>query len=215
MLFGVLSIALMNIYVIAKADDYIITPEQAKEKNADCIIVLGSLVHGDNTLSDILEDRVKTGIALYNNGVSDKILMSGDNGRVNYNEVDAMKRYAVARGVDAEDIHTDHAGFSTYDTMYRARDVFEAKTVIIVTQKFHLSRAVFIARSLGLDAYGVESDLRTYTSESYNNLRELAARVKSVYSVIVMPEPKYLGDVIPISGKASSVEDIIDESGKQ
>lgn len=192
-------IAALNIYVLAKADDYILTKEEAKDFDADCIIVLGALVYGDGKLSDILEDRVITGVSLFKDRASDKILMSGDNSTKKYNESGSMKKYAVSMGVDENSIHTDSAGFSTYETMYRARDIFEVKKVIIVTQKFHLSRAVYLARSLGLEAYGVESDLHTYSSESYNNIREIAARIKAVYSAVIKPDPTFLGDAIPIS----------------
>ncbi len=212
LLLGILSVALLNLYVITKADDYIVTAEEAKKIGADCIIVLGALVYGDDELSDILEHRVMTAVSLYKDGVSDRILMSGDNSRESYNEVRAMKLYAVSKGVEADDVFMDKAGFSTYETMYRAKEIYKAQRVIIVTQEFHISRAIYLARSLGLEAYGVTSDLGKYKSESYNNLRELAARVKAVYSAVVQPEPKYLGDAIPISGKGS---DTHDEGDKQ
>lgn len=213
-LLGIIFVACLNIFVIAKADDYIITEDKAVEIDADCIIVLGALVYDDGTLSDILEDRVKTAVYLFKDGCSDRILMSGDNSSKSYNECKAMKDYAVSMGVDGENIHTDHAGFSTYESMYRARDIFEAKKVIIVTQKFHLSRAVYLARSLGLEAYGVNSDLRNYSSENYNNVREMAARVKAVYSAVVQPELTFLGEAIPIGSPGSRTDDNYYEESK-
>ncbi|OGO88545.1 MAG: hypothetical protein A2Y15_01760 [Clostridiales bacterium GWF2_36_10] len=207
-LVGIIVIASLNFYVIGKAKDYIITKEEAKElDDVDCIIVLGALVYGDGKLSDILEHRVEKAITLYEMGVSDRILMSGDHGRESYNEVQAMKDFAVEEGVDKECIHMDHAGFSTYDSMYRVKEVFQAKKVIIVTQKFHMSRAIYLARALGLEAYGVTCDIGTYLGENYNNIRESAARVKAVYSAVFKPKPSYLGDVIPISGKGSLTDD--------
>lgn len=203
---GIAAVSFLNILVIEKANDYIITADEAKNINADCIIVLGAKVYQDGSLSDILRHRVMTGIELLNLGASDRLLMSGDNSRVNYNESSAMKAYAVNLGVDGEKIFQDYAGFSTYETMYRARDVFQAKKVIIVTQKFHISRAVYLARSLGLEAYGVICDRGKYSSEKINNLRETGARVKAVYSAIIKPKPTYLGDAIPISGNGNDTD---------
>lgn len=204
---GIIFVAAVNIYVISKADSYIISEEEAMKIDADCVIAPGALVYADNKLSDILEHRVIKAIELYKNGAAKKILMSGDHGRESYNEVKAMKIYAQNDGVPVEDIFLDHAGFSTYETMYRAKDVFKAKKVIIVTQKFHLSRAVYLARSLGIEAYGVACDIGTYKGEVYNNIRETAARVKAVYSAIAKPEPAFLGDAIPISGNGIISDD--------
>lgn len=217
-LFGVLSTVLLNLYVVKQAEDYILTADKAAQYDADCIIILGAMVYDQNTLSDILEDRVITGIDLFNKGAADRILMSGDNSSVEYNEGYAMAKYAIKAGIDPDCIFQDCAGFSTYESMYRARDVFQAKRVIIVTQEFHMSRAIYLARSLGLEAYGVTSDLRTYSSEKYNNLREAAARVKAVFTAVTKPEPTFLGDAIPINGKGNLediyYEDIKDESSK-
>lgn len=203
---GIAAVSFLNILVIEKANNYIITVDEAKNMDADCIIVLGALVHQDGSLSDILQHRVMTGVELFNAGASDRLLMSGDNSRENYNESAAMKAYAVQLGVAGEKIFQDYAGFSTYETMYRARDVFQAKKVIIVTQKFHISRAVYLARSLGLEAYGVTCDRGRYRHEKLNNLRETGARVKAVYSAVVKPKPTYLGDVIPISGNGNDTD---------
>ncbi len=208
LLLGVLATALLNIFVIAKADDYIISAKEAAGIDADCIIVLGALVYSEDVLSDILQDRVDIAVSLYKSGASDRILMSGDNSRVGYNEGFAMAKSAIEQGVEAECLFEDDAGFSTYETMYRARDVFQAKKVIIVTQGFHISRAVYLARSLGLEAYGVTSDLHEYTSENYNNIRETGARVKAVFTAIFKPEPTYLGETIPISGKGNVADKI-------
>lgn len=216
-LLAVILVAALNLFVIGKANDYIITEEQAAEiEDVDCIIVLGALVYDDGNLSDILEHRVITAISLFDDGVSDRILMSGDHGKKDYNEVQAMKDYAIDKGVDAESIHMDHAGFSTYDSMYRVKEIFGAKKVIIVTQKFHISRAIYLARALGLEAYGVTSDIGRYSSEKHNNIRELAARVKAVYSALIKPEPAYLGEEIPISSKGRVTDDRYndDNSGK-
>ena len=136
-----------------------------------------------------------------------KILASGDHGRDSYDEVNHMKQYAVGRGVDPDDVFLDHAGFSTYESMYRARDVFEVKSAIVVTQKYHLYRAVYNARRLGIDAYGVAADKRVYGKPVYNFVRESLARCKDFFMCIFKPEPTYLGEVIPISGSASLSDD--------
>ena len=118
-----------------------------------------------------------------------------------------MKQYAVGRGVDPDDVFLDHAGFSTYESMYRARDVFEVKSAIVVTQKYHLYRSVYNARRLGIDAYGVAADKRVYGKPVYNFVRESLARCKDFFMCIFKPEPTYLGEVIPISGSASLSDD--------
>ena len=133
--------------------------------------------------------------------------MSGDHGRADYDEVDAMKAYAVDAGVPSADVFMDHAGFSTYETIYRARDVFCARKVIIVTQEYHLYRALYIARQLGLEAYGVDADYRTYVGQLARDVREILARAKDVGTCILLPEPTYLGEAIPIWGSGELTHD--------
>jgi SanA protein len=168
---------------------------------AKVAIVLGALVYNDGTPSPMLGDRLATGVALYKAGKVEKLLLSGDHGQTTYDEVNGMLEYCLAQGVPDEDIFTDHAGFDTYQTMYRARDVFEVTDCLVVTQGFHLSRAVYIARTLGLQATGVSGSLRPYPSEWRFSLREWPARVKAVFQLhVTHPKPKYLGPVIPIDG---------------
>lgn len=208
---GVIYALCVNNYVKKSSDKYIISNESAaKLEDADCILVLGAGVEGE-TLSHMLEDRVKTGIELYNSGASGKLLMSGDHGRENYDEVNAMKNYAKDKGVPSEDIFMDHAGFSTYESMYRARDIFGAKKIIIVSQKYHLYRAVYVARYLGLDAYGVDGQLREYSADTniFNTLREFLARNKDFLYVRMNPKPTYLGEAIPINGSGDATNDKI------
>lgn len=204
---GFLSPFVINGVVMGSARRYMIDPEQADQMGADCVIALGAMVWGEDTLSHMLEDRVLGAIDVYDRGGAKKILMSGDHGQKDYDEVNAMKKYALENGVPADDVFMDHAGFSTYETMYRARDVFQAKKVIIITQKYHLYRAVYAARALGLEAYGVASDPRPYSSAVYNNAREFLARVKDFFTAIVQPEPTYLGEAIPINGSGSQTDD--------
>lgn len=157
----------------------------------------------------MLRHRLETGIRLYISGASRKLLMSGDHGTVGYDEVYAMKKYALGSGIDTDDIFCDHAGFSTYDSLYRAKEIFGCKRIIVVTQRFHLARAVYIGRRLGMEVYGVECDNGyAYGSAKVNALRESLARVKAVLDCeLLKPAPKYLGDAIPISGKGSVTDD--------
>lgn len=199
----------VNAYVVNSTKDNILTPEQSAElEDVDCILVLGAGVHG-TTLSHMLEDRVKTGIKLYELGSAPKILMSGDHGQEDYDEVNAMKDYAKEQGVPSEDIFMDHAGFSTYESMYRVRDIFGAKKIIIISQEYHLHRAIYIAEYLGLEAYGVDSQLRPYAVDTniYNTIREFLARNKDFLYVRFEPEPTYLGESIPINGNGDITND--------
>ena len=200
--------AVINIIVLLSAQSRIVDIEEAKALGSfDCILVLGAGVWRNNRPSHVLEDRLKIGIEAYCAGVSDKLLMSGDHGRNNYDEVNVMKSFAMDCGIPSENIFMDHAGFSTYDSMYRARDVFSAHRVLIVTQKFHMYRALYIANALGLEAYGLTSDLREYANATYSQLRESLARVKDFFMVIFKPLPTYLGEVLPVNGNGNVTND--------
>lgn len=204
-LLGAGSLGLANLAVVRGAQGHI-AGSLEELRPAQAAIVLGAQVHEDGSLSAALADRVEAGIALYRAGKVDKLLMTGDHGQVSYDEVNSMRQYALARGVPIEDIFLDHAGFSTYDSMYRARDVFEVKSAVIVTQEYHLWRAVFIARSLGLDATGFAS--RNTEMPSRNYQRELLARVKALWTLYVArPGPRFLGPVIPITGDGRATND--------
>jgi len=195
-------------WVRHRASQRILTEEEAALlQDVDCVVVLGCFVQENGTPSHMLEDRLKRGLALYTLGAAPKLLMSGDHGTEDYDEVDAMKRYAVDAGIPSEDVFMDHAGFSTYETVYRAKEVFAAEKVIIVTQKYHLYRALYIAESLGLEAYGVDADYRQYVGQTQRDIREILARVKDFCMVIFRPEPTYLGEVIPISGSGELTHD--------
>ena len=197
---GIAAILLINLHVITQASKYTLSAEEAAElENADCILVLGCGVYQDRP-TPLLADRLQRGVALYQSGAAPKILMSGDHGQADYDEVNIMKQYAMDANIPECDIFMDHAGFSTYESMYRARDVFEADKIIIVTQKYHLSRAVYIARALGLDAYGVASDYRSFGGQFFRDCREVLARVKDLFTTVTKPLPTYLGEVIPING---------------
>ncbi|MDR1747959.1 MAG: YdcF family protein [Spirochaetaceae bacterium] len=191
-----------NIIVIASTAKYIYTDiEKLPKKQA--VLVPGALVRGE-ILSRVLEDRVKTAVSVMKAGSAEKILLSGDHGRRNYDEVNGMKKYLLLREpwIPPEHIFLDHAGFNTYDSMFRAKKVFEVSSLIITTQQFHISRAVFIARSLGIDAVGYAVSQRTYSKalQSQWSIREYLARVKAVIDIMTRRNPRYLGPAIPVTG---------------
>lgn len=197
----------INFYVKTSTEKQIITNKNSSNlKDIDCIIVLGAGIWGDKP-SPMLEDRLLEAISLYKNGVSQKIIMSGDHGRKEYDEVNTMKNFAIEKGVPSEDIFMDHAGFSSYDSVYRAKEIFKAEKVIIVTQKYHLYRALYIANQLGIEAYGVGADPRKYVGATYREFREILARNKDCIKCIFKPNPKYLGDSIPVSGNGDLTND--------
>lgn len=171
-------------------------------------IILGAKVFDGDRLSDVLADRVSTGVDLYYAGKVKKLLLTGDHGRTSYDEVNSMRRYALARGVPSQDIFMDHAGFNTYDSMYRGRDVFEVKSAVVVTQKFHLARSVYIARVLGIDAVGIPADKHIYMKAMLFDAREVLARVKAFIQLhITHPKPRFLGPKIPITGDGRLTND--------
>ncbi len=191
----------INGYVMSIASDNFVTVDEAYAlEDVDCILVLGCKVHDDGALSDMLEDRVKTGVMLYKEDVAPKIIMSGDHGTLEYDEVGAMKQYAIKEGVLSEDIFLDHAGFSTYESMYRAKEIFGVEKLVIVTQEYHLYRAVYIAEKLGMEAYGAPADIRTYRGQTSRDIRELLARCKDFATAALKPKPTYLGDKISLEG---------------
>ena len=197
----------INLYVKISTNKQIIKENDYTElSDVDCIIILGAGIWGDKP-SPMLEARLLEGIKLYQNSVSDKIIMSGDHGRKEYDEVNIMKNYAIEKGIPSENIFMDHAGFSTYESIYRAKDIFEAKKVVIVTQEYHLYRALYIANQLGLEAYGVGADPRQYVRATFREIREILARDKDFIKCIFKPEPTYLGDTIPVSGNGDITND--------
>ena len=173
----------------------------------DCVLILGAGVKDDGMPSLMLADRLDTGIGIYKNGTVSKLIMSGDHGTDDYDEVNVMKSYAIERGVLSEDVFMDHAGFSTYESIYRARDVFEAKKIVIVTQSYHLYRALYIAEKLGIDAVGVSADTVVYRGQTYRNFRELVAYGKDFLYCLLEAKPTYLGDPIPVSGDGNVTND--------
>lgn len=195
----------INTHVIRYSECFI-EDDFAKDE-FDAILVLGCGVLPNGNPSGMLADRIRKSVELYKSGVSKKIIMSGDHGKDDYDEVNTMKSAAISAGVPSEDIFMDHAGFSTYDSMYRARNIFRTEKILVVTQNYHLKRAVYIARHLGLDAYGANADYHIYRNQYIRDAREAVARVKDFFSCIIKPPPKYLGESIPVSGNGDITND--------
>jgi len=193
--------------VVLSTQKQIINPNDIVNMDKfDCIIVLGAGVWG-NEPSPLLRDRLDRGIELYFSGAAPKIIMSGDHGHENYDEVNIMKKYAITKGVPSTDIFMDHAGFSTYDSIYRAQAIFQAQKIIVISQKYHLYRALYIANSLGVEAYGVAAISNNYSGNTYREMREVLARNKDFVKCIFKPEPTYLGETISLNDDGDITND--------
>lgn len=206
----VLAIAIVlgiNVLIINKYKSKILSVEDSKKlEDVDCILILGAQVIGDKP-SEMLADRLKQGLELYKNGVAEKIIVSGDHGRTDYDEVRVMKDFLISNGVPSQNIFMDHAGFSTYDSMYRAKNIFKVEKMIVVTQEYHLYRAIYSGNKLGIDAYGSSSDLHQYGGQEKREVREILARNKDFIMCIFKPKSKFGGEEIPISGNGDITND--------
>lgn len=198
-----LLVGVTNAVVVGGTRDSIVSAQEAAGYDADAIVVLGASVLPDGTPSQILADRVENAVELYKAGAAPKIIMSGDNSTVEYNEVLAMKDYAVSLGVPADDIFCDHAGFSTYESMHRAKSVFGADRIIVSTQRYHLYRALYAAHGLGLEAIGVAADRHTFAQQLWFDLREIPARTKDFFLAWLHTEPSFVGDPISLNQSGS------------
>jgi vancomycin permeability regulator SanA len=205
-LIAIIGLSVNLIVKIATKKQLITEGEASKLEDVDCILILGAGVE-NGMPSPMLEDRLIIGINLYRSGASNKIIMSGDHGKDNYDEVNTMKQFAIDREIPSEDVFMDHAGFSTYDSIYRVKEIFGAKKIIIVTQDYHLFRALYIAKSLGLEAYGVKANPRTYVGQPMRDVREVIARNKDFIKCIFKPKPTYLGDKISLKGSGDVTND--------
>ena len=197
-----------NHHVKRTTKSRILSPEEAANlADVDCILVLGCGVKDDGTPSHMLEDRLRRSVELYHAHAAPKLLMSGDHGQDEYNEVGTMKQYAIDAGIPSSDVFMDHAGFSTYESLYRAKEIFGAKKVIIVSQEYHLHRALYIANEMGIEAYAVAADYRNYSGQTYRDVREILARCKDMLTTAFKVPPTYGGDAIPISGDGDITND--------
>lgn len=198
---AVVFILAINVIVYLTSAPYIYSSDFSDVPDAEVVIIPGASVFSNGQLSPILKDRADTAIALYRAKKVLKILVSGDNSALNHNEVTPVDNYLVAAGIPAQDIFLDHAGFDTYSTMYRARDIFDVSSTLVVSQSFHLPRAIFLARELGLTAYGVAAS--NAHVGPWNYIREVFADEKAVWDLVTHRQPEYLGTQIPITGNGS------------
>ena len=206
------AIAVPNVYEIATESGNIHPADEVGDaasqgETYDCILVLGASMLPSGEPSTILKDRLDVAVGLYKAGVAPKIIMSGDNeSDRTYNEVVNMKKYAVAQGVPSEDIFCDHAGINTYDSMYRARFVFDPKSMVVVTQTYHMYRALYDAHSFGIEAIGVTSDLHTYEKQIYFDIREVGARVSDMINVATNEEAAFKSAPVSLDGSGDSTD---------
>lgn len=189
----VLTALIINLYVVSTTKSSIYKYNQNQSKDADAILILGAAVRG-NQPSPMLQDRLDEGIRLYKEGYADKIIMSGDHQNEYYSEVNIMKDYAINQGVPSDHIIIDDKGYSTYESVYRAKNIFQINHVIIVTQEYHLYRALYIAKSLDMEVYGANSNPRTYSNQYKRDVREIAARIKDFFACLIEVKPQYLSE---------------------
>ena len=203
----IIMLIVINIIVVMTTKDKIISNKQVSDlTDIDCILILGAGIYGNNP-SPMLEDRLLQGLSLYENQVSPKILVSGDHTTANHDETNTMKDYLVGHKVPSQDVFMDHAGISTYDSLYRAKHIFKASKIIIVTQEYHLYRAIYIANKLDIEAYGVASNPRTYLNQEKREVREILARTKDFFKSIIKPTSTYLGEEILITSNGDITND--------
>ena len=181
---------IINFYVILSTKNRIVSGDSELLTDIDYIVVLGAGIRRGKP-SPMLEDRLKTGISLYNNDISNKILITGDHMNDDYDEVTVMKNYLLEHGIPEEDIIADNYGISTYDSIYRVKNVYKSNKVVIVSQRYHLYRALFLSDNLDLESYGVEADLRYYYGQWYREIREILARNKDFIKGIIKPKAVY------------------------
>lgn len=202
---GIIVVFSVDFWVMSTTKDQIRSVSDVV--NADCILVLGAGVWDDNQPSPMLRDRLERSVELFDAGVAPYLVMSGDHGQQNYDEVNVMKDYAKNAAIDSNLIYMDHAGFSTYESLYRLKYIFEAEKVIIVTQKYHLYRALYIANALGLDAVGVAANEIRYGGQTIRDFREILARNKDFFVSLFKPKPTYLGEPIPLGSGGDLTND--------
>jgi vancomycin permeability regulator SanA len=198
---GVIFSLSVHVYIGSYGNRYHSTPEDAPK--AEAAIVLGALVYNNDVVSDAVYDRVVTGVNLYKTGKVKKVLLTGDHGSRGYDEVNAMKKLALKLGMPEKDIFLDHAGFNTYESMYRAKAIFGLNNALVVTQDFHLPRSVYLARKHNIEAWGISAKPVRWQNPDldFYNFRELLSSSKAfVFAEITKPKPTFLGPVIPIKG---------------
>ena len=195
---GLVAIVSVNYYVKSSTKKHIYYSLKKFPKN-DVGIVFGAGINGDQP-SKYLKDRLDAGIALYKANRINKILLSGDNGRDEYDELTVMKNYCYKHGVDTTKIFIDYAGFDTYSTMYRAKHIFNIKKATLISQEYHLNRAIYIGQKLGIKSVGYSANNGEYLGYKYVTFREYGSIFKSFFDVLRNREPRFLGNPIDING---------------
>ncbi|HHX99381.1 TPA: DUF218 domain-containing protein [Candidatus Dojkabacteria bacterium] len=199
----------INIFVRKSSEKHIFNEQSInvlEDGSYDAILILGSGIR-NNYPTPILKERLDTGIYLYENDIAPKIIMSGDHGQEYYDEVNIMKEYAIEKGVPSEDIFMDHAGFSTYESMYRAQYIFGVQKLVVVSQKYHLYRAVYIGKNLGMDVVGANATKTIMGGHRARLTREVFAQGKDFFKVILRPEPTFLGEKISLDESGDITND--------
>lgn len=199
--FGLITIVSVNYYVTSSTKKHIYNSIRRFPKN-DVGIIFGAGIRGDEP-SKYLKDRLDAGILLYKAKRINKILLSGDNGREEYDELTVMKNYCFKHGVDTAKIFIDYAGFDTYSTMYRAKHIFKIKRATLISQKYHLNRAIYIGQKLGIKSVGYSANKGEYRGYKYVCFREYGSVFKSFFDVLRNREPHFLGNTIDINGKSN------------
>lgn len=205
-LLGIFLFFFSNFWILATSHRHI-KPDIQSLEPADAVMILGARVFPNGRLSDVLRDRAKVAIQVYQAGKANKIIVSGDHGTPEYDEVAYVRDYLLANNIPPQDIFLDHAGFDTYDSLHRAQSIFQIKNLIISTQNTHLPRAIFNAKSRQINTQGISADLQSYQQTKQQIAREFLARPKSFLDVILNSKPKFLGSPIPITGDGQTTWD--------
>ncbi|WP_291288005.1 ElyC/SanA/YdcF family protein [Flavobacterium sp.] len=202
---GLIIIVSVNLYVKSSTRDLIYPSATQLPKN-EVGIIFGAGINGDQP-SKYLKDRLDAGILLYQTHKIDKILLSGDNGRDEHDELTVMKNYCYQHGVDTTKIYVDYAGFDTYSTMFRAKSIFNVKSATLVSQEYHLNRAVYIGQKLGVQSVGFSANEGEYLGYKYVTFREYGSIFKAFFDVLRNREPRFLGNPIDINGVSNYSKD--------
>ena len=188
----------INFYVLSHSDTNYYYNVNWLENNYIWLVFWAS-VSQNGMPSDILKDRLKVTYKAYDLWKIEKIIVSWDNSHKSYNEPVAMQKYLMSMWVEEDDIYLDYAWFDTYDTLYRAREIFGVDKIVLFTQDFHLKRAMYIWKRLWIKTLWVETNLQKYLNETYNNRREVFARIKAFLDIeIIKSKPRFLGEEIEI-----------------
>lgn len=200
-LLGIIIVLGINLLVKSQTDPVIFSREK-DTPGSKVAIIFGAGIN-NNKPSKYLKDRLDAGIELYKNNKIDKILLSGDNGSDEHDELTVMKLYCYQHGVDTNKIYLDYAGFDSYSTLYRSKYIFNIDTAILVSQKYHLNRCINIGNKLGVKSYGFAADKGTYQGYKYASFREYFALVKSTIDLMIGRKPHFLGEKININGPSN------------